>query len=342
MQIGIHQTNDSFSDRWIAYCETQHISYKIVDCNKSDIIQQLADCDALMWHFHHASPKDVLFAKQLLYSVKASGKQVFPDFDTVWHFDDKVGQKYLLEALDIPFVPSYVFYTKKAALEWADLTAFPKVFKLRGGAGSANVRLARTKADAIKLIRQSFGRGFSQYDGLSNLKERIRKFRNGKTSLFDVFKGFIRLFHTTDFAKVHGKDKGYAYFQNFIANNDSDIRVIVIDGKAFALKRMVRKNDFRASGSGEIFYEKELFDSETIKLSFEIANKLHTQCVALDFVYQNEKPFVVEISYGFSVTGYDPCVGYWSSDMNWHEGLFNPQGWMVELIIKSIERNKCL
>ncbi|MCX6238336.1 MAG: hypothetical protein NTY07_12410 [Bacteroidia bacterium] len=339
MKIAVHHSKGSFSDRWITYCEAQNIPYKIVDCYKSDIIRQLVDCDALMWHFHHASHKDVLFAKQLVYSVKASGKQVFPDFETAWHFDDKVGQKYLLEAIGAPLVPSYVFYTKKEALEWADHTTFPKVFKLRGGAGSANVRLARKKSNALNLINKAFGNGFSQYEGWSNLKERIRIFRNGKTTLFDVLKGFIRLFYTTDFAKMHGKEKGYIYFQDFISNNDSDIRVIVIDEKAFAIKRMVRKNDFRASGSGEILYEKELFDLETIKLSFDIANKLHTQCLAFDFVYRNGKPLVVEINYGFSVSGYDPCVGYWTEDMKWHNGSFNPQAWMVELIVKKIEAN---
>lgn len=40
---------------------------------------------------------------------------------------------------------------------------------------------------------------------------------------------------------------------------------------------MVRENDFRASGSGSIHYEKELFDETTLKLSFEIAKKLKTQ-----------------------------------------------------------------
>ena len=55
-----------------------------------------------------------------MFSVEASGKKVFPDFNTVWHFDDKVGQKYLLEALDLPLVPTWVFYDKTEALQWAD------------------------------------------------------------------------------------------------------------------------------------------------------------------------------------------------------------------------------
>ncbi len=116
MKIGIHPAKDSFSERWIAYCESQGIGYKLVDCYRNDIIQQLSDCDALMWHFNHKSPKASKFAKQLLFSVQATGKKVFPDFNTVWHFDDKVGQKYLLEAIQAPLAPAYVFFNKLKAL----------------------------------------------------------------------------------------------------------------------------------------------------------------------------------------------------------------------------------
>ncbi|MFZ4455594.1 MAG: ATP-grasp domain-containing protein [Bacteroidales bacterium] len=334
MKIGIHHCEGSFSGRWIDYCVKKNIPYKIVDCYQSDIIDQLSDCDALMWHFHHASSRDVLFAKQLLYSVKASERKIFPDFDTVWHFDDKVGQKYLLEAVDEPLVPSYVFYSKSDALKWINETSFPKVFKLRGGAGSSNVRIVNTKTDAKRLVNIAFGRGFSQYNKWESLKDRIKKYRKGKTTLFDVIKGFIRLGYTTKFARIAGREKGYVYFQDFIPNNDHDIRVVVIGDKAFAIKRMVRKNDFRASGSGTLVYEKKHFDDQTIQLSFDIASKLKTQCLAFDFVYQNGKPLIVEISYGFALNGYDPCVGYWTSDMNWHEGSFNPQEWMIDLVLK--------
>ena len=41
---------------------------------------------------------------------------------------------------------------------------FPKVFKLRGGAGAANVKLVKSKRDFIKLINKAFGRGFSQFN----------------------------------------------------------------------------------------------------------------------------------------------------------------------------------
>lgn len=333
--IAIHYSKTGFSDRWIAYCETNHIDYKIVDCYRSDIIDQLDDCDGLMWHINHQSPKDVLFGRQLLYSVQAAGKKVFPDYNTMWHFDDKVGQKYLLEAIKAPLVPTWVFYTKKEAIAWAGVTCFPKVFKLRGGAGSANVKLAETKSQALQFIRQSFGHGFRHYDAVGNLKERIRKYKLGKTDVFDVVKGFIRLIYPTQYSVIAGVERGYIYFQEFISCNHFDIRVIVIGNRAFSIKRMTRANDFRASGSGEIKYDKCNFSDKVIRLSFSIAQTLHSQCIAFDYVYKDSEPLLLEISYGFVKEVYDKCVGYWDINMNWHEGTFNPYGWMVEVVLRS-------
>ena len=44
MKIAIHHSQGTFSDRWVAYCEKEQIPYKLVDCYKNDIIQQLDDC----------------------------------------------------------------------------------------------------------------------------------------------------------------------------------------------------------------------------------------------------------------------------------------------------------
>ena len=334
MKIGIHKSKGSFSDRWIPYCESNNIPFKVVDCYRSDIIDQLSDCDALMWHFNHKSPKASKFAKQLLFAVYASGKAVFPDFNTMWHFDDKVGQKYLLETFGAPLVKSYVFYDETEAKEWAVKTSYPKVFKLRNGAGSDNVRRVDSSREALRLINKSFGRGFKQYEAWSNLSERYRKYAHGKTTLWDVLKGIIRLCHPTEYARVTGNERGYVYFQDFIPGNDSDIRVIVIGDKSFAIKRLVRYNDFRASGSGSILYEKENFSDKIIKLAFAISEKLQVQCMAYDFVFLEGDPVIVEISYGFAMHGYDNCKGFWDIEMNWHEGKFNPYGWMVENLFK--------
>lgn len=47
-------------------------------------------------------------------------------------------------------------------------------------------------------------------------------------------------------------------------------------------------------------------------------------------------PLLVGLSYGFAAEGYDDCPGYWDEHLKWHEGKFNPQGWMIEGILKEI------
>ena len=338
MKIAIHPQKNSFSERWIKYCEERNIDYKIVNAFDSDIVEQLKDCEVFMWHHHHADFKDVIAAKKILFALEYAGIKVFPDFKTGWHFDDKVAQKYLLEAIGAPLVPSYVFYDKHQALDWAKETTYPKVFKLKGGAGASNVKLVKNYSQATGLINKAFGQGFSQFDRLGYFKERFNKFKSGKDSFIGVLKGIARIFIVPEFAKQQPAEKGYIYFQEFIPNNDSDIRVIVIGSKAFAIKRMVRENDFRASGSGSIVYDKNEINEINeicIKLAFEINSKIESACTAFDFVIHAGKPLIVEISYGFAISAYDSCPGYWDSNMNWYESHFNPQKWIIENLIKN-------
>lgn len=332
MKIAIHHRAGSFSDRWIAYCKKQKIPYKIVNAFDSNIIEQVKDCDVFMWHHHHGQFKDVLTAKRILFALEHAGVKVFPDFKTGWHFDDKVAQKYLLEAIGAPLVPSYVFYDKQEALQWANTTSYPKVFKLKGGAGSANVKLVKTYKEAKRLINKAFGKGFAQYDRFSAFKERLRKVKQGKAGLLEIPKGIGRLFVTTEFAKQQPPERGYAYFQDFIPNNDSDTRVVVIGGKfAAAEKRMVRKDDFRASGSGEFSYTD--INIDFIEKALKISKKLKLLSAAFDFIQsENGEPLIVELSYGFGTAGIEASPGYWDSELNWHEEQFNPQEWMVETL----------
>lgn len=336
MKIAIHSKEEGFSRRWISYCRKNNIDIKLVDCYSNDIIKQIEDCDVLMWHYSQSNYKDNIVAKQILFAAQAMGKRVFPDFNTSWHFDDKIGQKYLLESIDAPLVPTYVFYSKKDAKIWASNTNFPKVFKLRGGAGSENVKLVKNKLHAYKLIDQAFSRGFASFNKLENLKERIRKYKYDKGSLFSIIKGIVRFVVPIYSRSMLPVQKGYAYFQDYIPDNNYDIRVIVIGDRAFAIKRIVRDHDFRASGSGKILYEKENIPPVTVELSFTLSAKLKSQCTAFDFIFDIDGcPKVIEVSYGFNQFGYDKCVGYWDRSMRFYEGTFSPQDWMVELVISA-------
>ncbi len=340
MKIAIHDDIGSFSPRWINYCRELQIPFKIVNCYDSEIVSQLDDCDGLMWHWSQGDYKAALFARQLTLSLEKKGIKVFPDVNTAWHFDDKLGQKYLFEAIGAPLVNSYVFYSKKDAMEWLDNTTFPKVFKLRGGASSVNVRLAKTKNGAKRLVNKAFGKGFLHINRVSRLEDRLRILKRDKnlTALRGVISGVARIFIPTEVERFSHNEKGYVYFQDFIPQNEYDTRLIIIGNRCIGVRRYCRKGDFRASGSGIKAYEPELFDKKAIQIAFETAEKIKSKSAAFDFVMDGQEPKIIEISYGFIMGKfYDDCPGYWDSNLNWHEAIVNPQHFIIEDFLEEIK-----
>ncbi len=332
--IAIHQSDFGFHTRWVRYCLQHRIPFIRVDCYSNDVIEHLSNCSSLMWHHAHGNPCDLIVAKQILFALEHSGFVVFPNFNTGWHFDDKLGQKYLMEALGLPTPTNYGFYSRESAIAWAKVAEFPKVFKLRGGAGASNVLFVKNRSHAERIIRKAFGAGFPSYDPWGSLKERWRSYRSGKASFNEPLKGLLRFLRPPEFAKIQGRQRGYVLFQDFVPNNSCDTRVIVIGDKAFGLKRFVRPNDFRASGSGQFDYERETFEPQCIELAFHISERIGNQVGAYDFVIDsNRQPLLLEMSYGFSAEAYDQCPGYWDQKLNWHPAPFNPYAWMVDSVL---------
>ncbi len=338
MNLFINHRPGSYSDRWLDYCQRNSIPFKIINCRDTDIINQLVDCSGLMWHWDLTDFRAALFARQLTILLEKKGIKVFPDVNTSWHYDDKIGQKYLLESINAPMVKTYVFYTKEDALKWAETVSFPKVFKLRCGAGSSNVRLTKSKNHAKRLIRRAFGKGFKPIDPIGRVKERfwmLKRDRNLK-ALKLVAGGFARLVLPNEKEKFAPKEKGYIYFQDFIPDNNYDIRLSVVGNRCFGAIRYCRPNDFRASGSGLLSFDPELIGSSIVKLAFDLAGKLESQSMNFDFILDGEEPKIIEISYCQPVNGWDDCPGYWDSDLNWHGGQFQLQKFIIEDFIQQL------
>ncbi|WP_027371397.1 ATP-grasp domain-containing protein [Desulfovermiculus halophilus] len=341
--IAIHHRPGSFSDKWIEYCDEHNVPYKLVDCYASDIIDQIKDCQGLMWHWAHYDHKAQLFARQLTYSLEMIGKKVFPDSKTCWHYDDKVGQKYLLETIGAPLVPSYVFYDQDTALTWADQATYPKVFKLRNGAGSGNVKLVSDKHRAKQLIKKAFGRGFKASSRINLFKDRLWHFRRDKSlsSMLNISKGVGRLFIPTPTEQNFPLEKNYTYFQDFVPNNEFDDRLVVIGNRCFCIRRHTRDDDFRASGSGKFEYDVGLFPRESISLAFKLTGILKMQSCAIDVIYTSSgKPMIVEISYAYVAKSYENCHGFFDHNLQWYDQPVLPQQFMIEDFLYNVSHFK--
>lgn len=337
MKIAIHSRENSFSDRWIEYCQSQIVPYILVDCHSTDIITKLKKekVTHLMWHFSHGSFTDVFIYNNVLNSADNLGIKTFPNFETRWHFDDKIAQKYLLESVNAPLIDSHVFYSKNSAEKFIDETSFPIVAKLRRGAGAANVRLLNNKEEAYQYINIMFTTGIAPISSVTgNLSQKFRIAKKIKNP-FDLLLKFKKFLNKNKVNRtLFPSEKGYVYLQKFLPDNSFDTRIIVAGNKAFGIRRFNRKNDFRASGSGKIDFTATLIDTKMVEIAFEVTENIKGQCLAFDFVYENGIPKIIEVCFGFSMLAYDPCEGYWDRELTFHQGKFNPQYFMIENLLQ--------
>ena len=163
MKIAIHQNKKVFDHSikweayWIEYCEENKIQFKIVDCYASNIIEKLIGFDCLLWNYQNNVLNDMLLARSILNSAQRMGIKVFPNYNTSWHYDDKIAQSYLLQSIGAPIPKSWIYSNKDDAYKWADNSnEYPMVAKLKCGAGSHNVRLIRNKSEIYAYINQMF------------------------------------------------------------------------------------------------------------------------------------------------------------------------------------------
>ena len=342
--IAIHDSESGWSQRWLQYCEVHRVPLRRLNCYRTDVIEQLRGVRGLMWHFDHWLGEDLLAARSVLLSAQQMGLAVFPDLATCWHFDDKLAQKYLLEAVRAPLVPTYAFYRLHEALEWVEQCEFPVVAKLRRGAGSYNVRLLHGPRQARRYCRTMFGRGLEAIPGyLADVRTKAARV----ASLSDLRRALSkvpRFFR----AVAHGRrsvprERGYVLFQQFVPGNKYDTRVAVVGDKAWAFTRDVRADDFRASGSGSISYDPARISPSCLEIGFAVAEALHTQSIAFDFVRDGDGRYlIVEVSYGYEGKAVYDCPGYWDAQLQWHPGHIWPEDVIIANFLKGMEPNGSL
>ena len=332
----------SFSDRWISKARQLDHEVRIVDVYQNDIIEQLRGCDGFMWRFPH-TPFPRLFAKRLLAAVgQGLGLAVFPDWKTVWHYDDKVAQSYLLEAAGIPTAKTWIFWKREDALNFCQSAKYPLVIKLASGASSQNVRLLKDFGEAEYWFNKLFYSGVFSLERptSTNLRVILKRLRPSARFL-------LRGRHPNP-GSFFELQKNYLMVQEFLPDNPHDTRVTVIGNRAFAFRRFNRPDDFRASGSGSFDTDPGAIDSEFIRLGFRTAQSLGTQSVAIDGLYRDNECVTTEISYSYVSWVVHECPGHWelegdpeSGRLIWKTGQMWPEDAIMEDFIARLKsKNK--
>lgn len=325
---------DDSSPRWAELLEKSGHQVKWVDVSRPDILAQLKDCEGFMWRWGHFSGMGRIARRLLPVIENCLQIPVYPDQNTCWHYDDKIAQAYLFEALSIPTPKTWICFNRRLAKEWAKTADYPLVLKLSGGAGSTNVRLVHNFEEASIWIDRLFTRR------LTSLSEAQFEPAGAKQRLKNAAKSILRGDTPVFFDDGFEAQSGYAYFQEFLHNNSFDTRVTVIGNRAFAFRRFNRDDDFRASGSGHIDYNRNEIDNRFITLAFDVSRKLKVQSCAIDGMFRDGEPVVGEVSYTYSSWAVHECPGYWDSELVWHEGSMWPEEAQMQDFLLRLERTK--
>jgi glutathione synthase/RimK-type ligase-like ATP-grasp enzyme len=334
MKVAIHQNKKKFDHStgwdkpWIKYCEENNIPYETVDCFQPDIINNLKEFDCLLWHFNNYSYSDMLFAQSILYSAKQMGLKVFPDFPDAWHFDNKIAETYVLQSVNAPIPQSYIFHLYDNVKQWVNGNGFefPIVAKLKSGSGSHNVKLLQSKNELLSYAKRMFGRGFSPHPSIFyKAKSNYNSSKGNKDLIKSRIKRIPEFYRTYKNARKFPNEKEYAFFQEFIPNNGYDLKIVVVGDKLGFIARHTRKNDFRASGGGDIYFDTSLITKNIIDSAFDTSDKLGFQCMGYDYVVdtKTDKGKIVEMSYGFSHTALLQANGYFDRAGIWHDDPLN-------------------
>lgn len=340
--LAIYNRKGSFSDRWIELCRERTIPFIEVDLFDTRLVSQLRNekVKAFLCHPPMSSRASMLAGRSIILALSRAGIRVFPTAPDYWHFDDKIAQKYLFEAVGIPTPSTVVLFERKSALEWMSGAVLPTVFKLRSGAGSTNVSLITQKHNGISHIERMFGRGIASTDSaFGDYKTKIRKHAARRDWSATLRRAPQTLVSWWKLRNELNRERGYVYFQEFIAGNLDDTRITVIGERAFAFRRMVRPGDFRASGSGMIDYEPSKINQRCVTLAFDAARRIGSSCMAFDFVKrpQDGEPLIVEASFGFASEAVRKCPGHWGADHSWRPGPMQPEDAVLDDVLRDIE-----
>lgn len=335
----IHSTN--WSLKWIEYCQKNNIQYKVCNPFKNNIIEHLSNFDVVLWHFDNYSYKDMLIARNILFSLKELGIKTFPTISDSWHFDDKLAETYLLQTIDAPIPKTYYFYSYDNLKRKINDLKLPLIFKLRNGSGSHNIKMINSKKDLLNIGKKMFTTGMSSSPSLFyKASSNIKSSRNLDTFIKRT-KRIPEFLRTRSNSKKFDMEKGYVYLQQFIDNHGFDIKIVVIGDKLSFFGRNIRRGEFRASGGGDMFFDRNIVPYNVIKSAFQTSDRLGFTCMGYDYVIDKDSNngLIIEMSYGFSYESLLQAGGYFDREGNWHdEPLDAPKEVLVNLLSQSSDK----
>ncbi len=312
------------------------LEYEVVSLEGHDWMRVVQSFDAVIWKPAYMGPQAAAQLQAKAYFLETyAGKTVVPCFRNIWHFENKVAQSYVFDALRVPTPKTVASFDYHDALAKVRREAFPLVFKEPFGAGSSNVRLVRDLPAAENDLADIFSQQI-WYEA---------KMRLGSSWKL-LLHGFTKRWYWHKIKRLLRGEENFrlVYWQQFVPDQTGDVRVAVIgDRHAYAFRRGNRPNDFRASGSGRLDFETPV-PEDAIRYCMELNRKLGVDSMAYDLLFRDGEMVITEMSY----TYLDHCLydgpGLYvleeDGKLRFKEGHIRPQSIWVDWALRRLEREQ--
>lgn len=308
-------TGKRFIDGYVKILELNKIPYKILIFDNSDEFWNDIKNSSIFIARWRGIDNDLNLMQAILPEIENMGVTCLPNYANSYHCGDKfrLATHYAANNMNSP--TTNVFLSLNDFLDWVNKDKFPLIAKLIQGAGSRNVMKIENLKQAKRLATKTFSNGIKQ--GL--MQEAVFGFR--KT----IYRALIsfdlklakELYHKLRYRFIdkHMKvEKGCLILQEYFPS-EYDTRITIIGNRAFGFRRFNRKNDFRASGSGNIDYSPSGIDNKMLDMAFKISDDNNYQTMAYDFIYdKNNNPALIEMNHTFVDSAVAKCPVYWNRE----------------------------
>ena len=218
------------------------------------------------------------FIEDVVFGLERAGAVLIPRADFLRANNNKVYMEILRQAAlpdKFKTLTSKVFgtYEELDAALTANQVTFPCVLKTASGAMSRGVSLARDENELRRQVQK-----ISRTAPLKVvLKEKARNYKH------------------RDY-KQESSHQSKFIIQPFVPGLNNDWKVLAYGEKYFVLKRNIRANDFRASGSGYDYTSGSQadFPEDMLGLVREFYRKLDLPNLSVDFAYDGENGYIFE------------------------------------------------
>ncbi len=231
------------------------------------------------------------FIEDVILSLEKAGANVIPGYEYLRANNNKVYMELMRNRVlreEISGINSFVYGSIEELyddLEQGKIE-LPVVVKKAAGAMSKDVYLASTKEELFKIVKKVA----RTRNVMLEWKELIRQKKH---------KGY----------KAESKYQNKFILQTFIPNLSNDWKILIYGDRYYILKRGIKKNDFRASGSHYNYLagSKSGFPLEMLDTVERIFYKLNIPNVSIDFAYDGYNGYLFElqaIHFGTSTLAY--------------------------------------